>query len=135
MKRIKATTSVLMSFSTERTQALQKANSKPRKGKSEANILTSKIVLFLTDKGHFASRLNSTGILRNGQMTYGTQKNGLPDVVSVIHGRFVGFEVKVGDDRPSQDQLKRQVEIIKAGGLYHFVSSFKEFQNLYDLIK
>ena len=124
-----------MSFSTERTQALQKANSKTTKGKSEANILTAKIVQFLTDKEHFASRLNSTGILRNGQMTYGTQKNGLPDVISVIHGQFVGWEIKVGDDRPSQDQLRRRDEIIKAGGLYHFVSSFDEFQQLYNLNK
>ncbi len=133
MKRIKATTSVLMSFSEERTQALQKANGKSKNGKSEANILTSKIVQFLTDKGHFATRLNSTGIVREGHFTYGTQKKGLPDVVSVIHGRFVGFEVKIGNDKPSQDQLKRKDEITKAGGLYHFVSSFDEFKQLYSL--
>jgi hypothetical protein len=44
------------------------------------------------------------------------------------------IEVKVGKDRPSQDQLKEQAKERAAGGLYEFCRTPEEFLELYRLI-
>ena len=132
MKRIKATQSMILPFSIERTQALIKANSKPRKPKSKANILTAQIVKHLTDKGHFATRLNSTGIVRNGQYTTSTQKNGLGDILAIVNSEAVFFEVKIGADKPSTAQLQTSHEVRLAGGYYYFVKCFEDFMIFYE---
>ena len=134
MRRIRATQSMILPFSAERTQALQKANSKPRKPKSKANILTAQIVKHLTDKGHFATRLNSTGIVRNGQYTTSTQRNGLGDILAIIDGQTVFFEVKIGADKPSTAQLQTSHEVRLAGGYYYFVKCFEDFMIFYEAL-
>ena len=134
MRRIRATQSMILPFSAERTQALQKANSKPRKPKSKANILTAQIVKHLTDKGHFATRLNSTGIVRNGQYTTSTQKNGLGDILAIIDGQTVFFEVKIGADKPREAQLQICHEVRLAGGNYYFVKCFEDFIIFYEAL-
>ena len=134
MKRIKATQSMILPFSAERTQALQKANSKPKKPKSKANILTSQIVKHLTDKGHFATRLNSTGIVRNGQYTTSTQKNGLGDILAIVNGEAVFFEVKIGADKPSEAQLETARQVRLAGGSFFFVKTYEDFIIFYQAL-
>ena len=132
MKRIKATQSMILPFSIERTQALQKANSKPKKPKSKANILTARIVKHLTDKKHFATRLNSVGIVRSGQYTPSTQKKGLGDILAIVNSEAVFFEVKIGTDKPSEAQLQTSHEIRLAGGFYYFVKCFEDFMIFYE---
>ena len=132
MKRIKATQSMILPFSAERTQALIKANSKPKKPKSKANILTAQIVNYLTDKGHFATRLNSTGIVRNGQYTTSTQRNGLGDILAIINSEAVFFEVKIGTDKPSEAQLETARQVRLAGGSYFFIKCFEDFMIFYE---
>ena len=134
MRKIKATQSMILPFSIERTQALIKANSKPRKPKSKANELTAQIVKYLTDKGHFATRLNSTGIVRNGQYTTSTQKNGLGDILAIVNGEAVFFEVKIGTDKPSEAQLETARQVRVAGGNYYFVKCFEDFMIFYEAL-
>ena len=134
MRRIKPTQSMFLPFSAERTSALQKANSKPKKPKSKANALTAQIVKHLTDKGHFATRLNSTGIVRNGIYTTSTQKNGLGDVLAIINSEAVFFEVKIGADRPSEAQLQICHEVRLAGGSYFFVKTYEDFMIFYQAL-
>lgn len=105
-----------------------------QKPKNNANALTAKVLNYLTEQGHFASRLHSTGIFADGRWLKSNQKNGLPDTFAIIAGRFVGFEIKVDGDKPSMAQIKRQAEIKASGGLYEFVGSFDEFIKIYEEI-
>jgi hypothetical protein len=49
------------------------------------------------------------------------------DVVACINGRHVEIEVKAGSDKPRIEQLQRQQEIKRAGGVYEFIHSTDEF--------
>lgn len=44
------------------------------------------------------------------------------------------FEVKVGQDKPSIEQLREQQLERKAGGIYEFIRDPEEFFLFYDLI-
>lgn len=61
-------------------------------------------------------------------------KKGLADVDSIVHGRACKWEVKIGTDRPSKNQLDRQQETRDAGGVYEFIHSPEEFLFFYDKI-
>jgi hypothetical protein len=42
------------------------------------------------------------------------------------------IEIKVGSDRPREDQLKEQIRERNAGGIYEFIKDTEQFFNLYD---
>lgn len=44
------------------------------------------------------------------------------------------FEVKIGNDKPSEHQLKEQDKERRAGGGYEFVKTIDEFLELFDKI-
>lgn len=128
MKRIRATSSNILPFSEERTAALQ-SNSKRKP--SPANELTSRIVDFMTERGHFSTRLHSGGYHQNGTWVRSSQKLGIGDTFSLVNGLSIFVEVKVGNDTPSDEQLKRQEEVRASGGVYEFVATFEMFEDLY----
>lgn len=94
-----------------------------------ANGLTKCITAYLKMRGHFAARVNTTGVynaklkkfIRSGSTL------GMADVSAVIGGRSVQFEVKAGKDRPRPEQLEVQKKVRAAGGEYFFTHSFDEF--------
>ena len=118
---------------------------------SKANGLANMILNFCKWMGHDMERNNTTGRYRQGQkhktdiyaggyiQEKGTwikseKAKGGADLKGSIKGRAVQIEIKVGKDRPSDDQLKRQ-EIARAdGAVYEFVSTPEEFFKLYDEI-
>ena len=52
----------------------------------------------------------------------GFGKSGLPDVIAIVRGRFVGIEVKADKTKkPTALQWKTGREIIAAGGLWFLV--------------
>lgn len=51
---------------------------------------------------------------------------GVPDIVCIINGMFVGFEVKTTKGRVSPDQLLFKKRCERAGGIYHVVRSADE---------
>jgi Holliday junction resolvase len=59
-------------------------------------------------------------------------KKGIPDVIGIYKGRFIGVEVKIGADRQSDDQKLREQEIVKAGGLYYIAKDFDSFKIWFD---
>lgn len=132
MKRFKPLTQYDMATGTFKATT---AAPKRVKRTSEANELTGRIVKYLTQQGHFATRLNSMGVFRDGQFTPSTQKAGLSDVLAVIDGRACFFEVKTGTDKPREAQLKRQTDIQDAGGFYDFVKTFEAFLMAYEALK
>lgn len=85
--------------------------------------------------GFRATRINVMGRMVNGKYIRSATRTGSADVSSTINGKSVMWEIKIGSDRPSPDQLKEQQRERKAGGEYFFVKTAEEFIILYDQIK
>lgn len=98
----------------------------------KANGLTQAIVKFLLWHGHRATRVSSSGRMIKGRYIPGTTRKGAADLSSTIKGRSVMWEIKIGADRASPEQLREQELEIKAGGQYFFIKSFQEFLEIYD---
>ena len=111
----------------------------------KANGLTQAIVKFLLWNGHRATRISSSGRIVKGPQRQpsgtvltvskyipGQTRKGTADISATIKGRSVMWEVKVGKDRPSPDQLREQELEERAGGRYFFTHTFEEFLNQYD---
>lgn len=104
---------------------------KPRKAKGEtANQITRNVLRLANfQPGCVAYRVNNVGVWdeANGIHRKGNTEKGLPDVIMICRGKFIGIEVKAGKDRLSDDQEKRRFEIEKAGGIYFECRSTDEF--------
>lgn len=113
-----------------------------------ANGLTKCIKDFLNHTGHQAERISSGGrqvdnrkvvtdvigrTRQIGSTKYipGTSTNGTADISSVIYGASVKIEVKIGKDKQSDDQIKYQQDIEKAGGIYIIAKDFDGFIEWY----
>lgn len=103
---------------------------------STANGLTKCIIDWITYDGGFASRVNTTGMMRKigGQMrwTKGSSVKGLADIMATINGRAVHIEVKIGRDRMSDDQKKVKAKVEASGGLYFIAKDMYSFLDWYD---
>ena len=97
---------------------------------SSANELTKSVIYDLIHvRGAAAYRINNVGIWDAKRGTYrkgGTVK-GIPDIIGVIDGRFIGIEIKYGKDRQSADQKVVEQEIQGAGGVYFIAKSYADY--------
>lgn len=107
----------------------------------KSNGLTKFIINYLHwTAGASGTRVNTMGRLVDGvekqpsgalitvkKFIPSTTRRGTADVVGVINGKYVAFEVKVGKDRPSEYQLREQKNIQDAGGFYFFTHTPEEF--------
>lgn len=55
-----------------------------------------------------------------------TSEKGLPDIIVIYKGRFVGFEVKNETGRQRQTQLRAEAKIKEAGGFYFVVRNIED---------
>ncbi len=99
-----------------------------------ANGLTKCVVAYAKVSGAFASRLNNTGIFRDGKYTRSTARRGLPDVLVTYKGQSLFIEIKVGKDRMSDHQRKVQEEQRQAGGSYVVIGTFEQFKTWFDAL-
>ena len=109
-----------------------------------ANGLTKFIIEYLKFDGWRATRISSAGRYiehknkdghkLSGQFIPSTTRKGTADISATIKGRSVMIEIKVGNDKPSEFQLKEQQRERNAGGIYEFISTPDEFFLLYDKI-
>ena len=60
---------------------------------------------------------------------------GLPDIIVIIKGRFVGLEIKQHKGRQSNEQKTFEQAIKKAGGFYFLIRSLDEAIQAIDSIK
>ncbi len=49
-------------------------------------------------------------------VTSGFGTSGVPDIVACIKGKFIGIEVKAGDNKPTALQEKNLADIARVGG-------------------
>lgn len=96
-----------------------------------ANGLTQAIIDFIIFSGGHANRINSQGQLRKikGEMkwTYGSTNRGTADIHAIFQGRHISIEIKIGNDKQSEQQIKEAEQVIKAGGLYYVAKNMQSF--------
>lgn len=97
----------------------------------KANGLTNAIVDFINFSGGDANRINTQGQLRKirGEMkwTHGSTRRGTADIHGIFQGRALSIEIKIGNDRQSEDQIKEAERVRKAGGLYFVAKNMPSF--------
>ena len=96
---------------------------------NDANGLTAAVIDFIKFHRWPAWRINSMGVYDAKIKGYRTsnQAKGLPDIIAIVKGQFVGIEIKIGADKQSEHQKDREREIIQAGGLYWVIKDFDTF--------
>jgi hypothetical protein len=113
-----------------------KATFKPRP--ETANGITRNIIRVVSlTKGAVAYRINNAAVYDAKAQAYraGNIERGLPDVIAILNGRFVGIEVKAGKDRMSDFQKMRKQEIQIAGGIYFECKSTDGFLAFWENLK
>ena len=97
-----------------------------------ANELTKTIIwdMYWVREG-VAYRINNGAVFDKKRQVYrkGVQRKGIPDIIGIINGRFIGIEVKIGADRQSADQKEIEKEIKEAGGVYFIAKSYDDYLN------
>jgi len=127
-------------FKTEQELERERIHSMlgPKKGKkpSESSALTDAVIKYIKLHGGVAYRINTVGVYdeKLGGLRNSGMKKGLPDVIGIYKGRFLGVEIKVGKDRQSDHQKDREVEINQAGGVYLIAKTFDQIKPLLDVV-
>lgn len=86
--------------------------------------LVAKIKTYLKSKGAYVEKIWGGGF----------QSAGIPDLIACYKGRFLGIEVKVGSNGPSEIQLAKIALIKKAGGIGIVVWSLQEVIDVIDAL-
>lgn len=95
-----------------------------------ANGLTNAIIFDIQHvRGGAAYRINNGATYDRAKNIYraGVVKRGVPDIVAIIAGQFVGIEVKIGSDRQSSHQREVEGEITAAGGVYFIAKTYEQY--------
>ena len=79
--------------------------------------LQEKVISYLKGQGIYYLNLYGDG--RSGK--------GKPDVIACIRGRFVAFELKVGDNDMQDDQRIHKIRIERSEGLHFSPYTLEEF--------
>lgn len=98
---------------------------------SEAEIQRT-ICDYLALKRHFFWRQNSSGSFQNGKFVKlpPYSMSGLPDIIVIRDGWFIGLEVKTKKGRQSKNQKEFQEKLEEAGGEYYVVRSIEDVQEI-----
>ena len=104
-----------------------------------ANELTRSIEAFIRYTGNYADRINNTGIYdpKTKKFRRSNTRRGIADVMAtkrIEHqGRYfaitVAIEIKYGNDKLSEYQLRIKDDIERAGGIYLVARTWEQFIN------
>lgn len=90
------------------------------------------ILQYLKAKRIFHYRQNSGAFKTENGFMRTASVNGLPDIVAIKEGIYIGLEVKTQNGRQSDAQRGIQDEITKAGGFYFVVRSVEDVQMIFE---
>lgn len=99
---------------------------------TKENTIQSLTLKTLREYGVFCWRNNNTAIWDarlNGYRAHNGLK-GVPDILAVIKGQFVGIEVKTRTGRQNADQKLFQQRLERNGGKYYLVRSKEEVDKI-----
>ena len=105
----------------------------PKRPKTTTNALTAQIANYVAMRGGYAMRINVGGFYRPdvGYIKSGSTV-GVPDLIAVFKGRFVGIEIKTGKDTQSDGQKAVERHINDALGVYIIAHDFEGFKANFD---
>ena len=110
---------------------------KPRtqRKKTTTNSLTAQIVHYVELRGGYAMRINVGGFYREdvGYIRSGSTV-GVPDIIAVFEGMYIGIEVKTGKDFQSEAQKTVEERTKQAKGTYLVVRDFDGFKKAFDTV-
>ena len=105
------------------------------KGKSESEKGVQRAIIeYLTYKNIFFYRQNSGAIQtqykgRKGFYRFASM-SGLPDIVAIVRGRYIGIECKGSSGSLSESQIKFMDASEHAGGKYILARSLEDVENV-----
>ena len=110
---------------------------KPRtqRKKTTTNSLTAQIVHYVELRGGYAMRINVGGFYREdvGYIRSGSTV-GVPDIIAVFEGMYIGIEVKTGKDYQSEAQKTVQERTQQAKGVYLIAHDFESFKGAFEAV-
>lgn len=103
--------------------------------KTETNNLTTQIVAFLNEMGHFAWRNNTIGVydMTTGRYRKSNSVKGTADIFCVLNpaGQTLFIEIKVGRDRLRDAQEVFRDEVVKRGAIHWEIKTIENFIEKY----
>ena len=112
--------------------ALKQAREKKleRESDKSTNGLTKAIRAHLKTLGMPSFRINVMGVYNKetGKYMKSNATLGMPDILTIYNGVFIGIEVKFGRDSQKDKQKERQEEIEAAGGYYIIAKEFEQLK-------
>lgn len=87
--------------------------------------LQDKVIKYLKNRGIYYLNLYGDGMSGKGK----------PDVIVCLNGKFVAFELKVGENDLQDDQIIHKKRIVKSGGLHFSPYTFDEFLSILEVIE
>jgi len=104
----------------------------------EENAIQNAIMDLLSYRNVFHWRNNTTPIYDPSRKCFRKMNSmkGIPDIICIINGRFLGIEVKTLTGKQSPDQKEFEKVCLKNGGVYCLARSVEDVQEvLNDLLK
>lgn len=98
---------------------------------SEADIQNT-ILQYLKIKKIFHYRQNQSAVKVDNRFLRSTSINGLPDIICIVNGIYIGLEVKTKIGRLNDNQVDTHRRIIGAGGLVYVVRSLDEVKTIFE---
>ncbi len=119
---------------SQAVQWLRKAVNKPDLKDKTAHQISQCVILYLEHLGGCATEIDNRGYFNpvTNKFQQSRTKNGVPDILACLKGKYLGVEIKAGNDRMRPEQLVFRDEILRAGG-YFF--ECRNFQSFYDFIE
>lgn len=94
------------------------------------------ILDYLSYKNIFHYRQNSGAFkTESGGYMRTASVSGLPDIVAIKDGIYIGLEVKTATGRQSKEQKDIESKITAAGGLYLVVRSLDDVRKIFEVEK
>ena len=87
--------------------------------------LQDKAIAYLRERGIYYLNLYGDG--RSGK--------GKPDIIACINGRFVAFELKVGENDLQDDQKLHALRINRSGGFHVVPRNIEEFKKIVEVLE
>lgn len=108
-----------------------------KKVRATTNNVTTGIINHLESQGHYAGRINTTGVYDPNLGHFRKippREKGKFDIYACLYpsGRSLWIDVKTGTDKPSPEQLKFKERIEQAGGIAIFIKTYDEYLNWYE---
>jgi hypothetical protein len=101
--------------------------------KPSENQVLAAVANYLKLRGVFFWRTNNIPVYDKTRGAFRSMpefsRKGVPDIIAIVKGQFVGLEMKRPDGRQSADQKQFEEDVVKAGGRYFVIKSIDDIRD------